>query len=97
MTTHRITFCFISSYLVRCRFHCSEKRAELSHPDARYFIITRVEGDDANMDESNQSNEMVGSPVAFCHIRFTAGDDDKFPIAYVSVKERAELSSNGYG
>ena len=84
--------------LLRCAVFLShaEKRAESRHPDARYLIITRVEpaaaaaaaaeSSPAAAAAPNASDESVvfeGTPIGFCQMRFTTGDEDHAPIAYV--------------
>lgn len=73
-----------------------DKRAELTDPKARFFIVT-AEGP-SSASASAGGEEFIGEPVAFCHIRYQTGDDDGAPISYVwELQLEESLQRQGLG
>ena len=55
------------------------KRNELTHPNARYIIATKNEGEKGNDNDNGNGNDSNGNDeiLAFAHFRFEGDDDDQ--------------------
>jgi ribosomal protein S18 acetylase RimI-like enzyme len=63
-----------------------EKRRELAHANARFFVangvVKKTKNKKTRLDEENDISSLNLSPVAFAHVRFEVEADDE-PVLYV--------------